>query len=65
MGRSKFVEVITKDEEVYQYNSVAEAVHNSPFALWYILRNRKCYKYEEQMNKVKKVIIDDVIIYES
>ena len=64
MARSKFVEVITKDGETYQYNSVQEAVNNSPFGLWYILRNRKCKKYEDVMSKVKKVIVDDIVRYE-
>lgn len=64
IAKSKLVKVITKDGGVYQYNSVASAVDKSPFALWYILNNRKCHKYEEQMNKVKNVIVNDEVRYE-
>lgn len=64
MARAKFVEVITKDGRKHQYNSVQEVVNNSEFALWYILRNIKCKKYEDLMNKVKRVTVDDIVRYE-
>lgn len=65
MAKSKFVEVKTIQGEVYQYNSVSEAIDKSPFALWYILRKRECKKYENQINKVKRVKVNDIVVYES